>query len=112
MFHIIFHATNVGIDESDRVRFWQDFVASMAHILLVLREFSRILGRHANVWLFDFILCRLRSRDNAMFLHTQQVVDIRLTILSPHSIANFVADAADDVYAQCASSSLAQFGTR
>ena len=74
-----------SVDESDRVSFWQDLVASTAHVVSVLPHSTLILSGDANVRHPHFSLDRMRSRDNAIFPYIQQLLDMGLTIRNPRS---------------------------
>ena len=54
-----YYAPHAGVDESDRVSFWQDLVASTAHVVSVLPHSTLILSGDANVWHphFSWIVC-------------------------------------------------------
>ena len=82
VFHTIcvcsYYAPHAGVDESNRVSFWQDLVASTAHVVSVLPHSTLILSGDANVWHHHFSLDRMRSRDNAIFPYIQQLLDMGL----------------------------------
>ena len=74
-----YHASHAGVDESNRVSFWQDLVASTAHVVSVLPHSTFILSGDANVWHSHFSLDRMRSRDNAIFPYIQHLLDMALS---------------------------------
>ena len=93
-----YYAPHAGSDDSSRIQFWEDLVASVRLVTRVFPVYPFLLNGDAHVWWPDFCLGRTRSCDRVIFPFISELIDgCGLALVKPLDRATHIAGAALDL---------------